>query len=109
MKKTLLALTFALGSLAAAPMAAQAGGVSVGISIGVPGIVWGGPVYYAPPPPPAYYYEPAPVVVVPQRVYVPGPGYYYGWRGRGHHDRYVAQRWDRHGGGHGWNHERRGR
>lgn len=45
--------------------------VGIGISIGIPGIVYSPtPVYVAPPPPPVYY-VPAPVVVAP-----PAYGYY---------------------------------
>lgn len=104
MKKAMLAAALVIGAMAAGPVA-QAGGVSLGIAIGVPGVVWGGPAYYPPPPPPpAYYYgPPAPVVVVPRPAYVPVPGY-YGWRGHGHWDRHVSQRWSGHRGGRGHGH-----
>lgn len=92
MKKIILAAALAISAVAAGPVA-QAGGVNVGISIGVPGVVLGAPAYYAPPPP--RYYRPRPVVVVPQPVYV-GPR--HGWRGRGHYERRVSdrggKRWD---------------
>lgn len=99
MKKIFLSAALALGALALVPVA-QAGGVSLGISIGVPGVVWGGPVYYAPPPPPPpsyYYYPPAPVVVAPRPVYGYGygPGFYLGWHDGGHHGRRGARHWDR--------------
>lgn len=101
MKKLLLSATLALGALAFGPMA-QADGVSLGISIGVPGIVWGGPAYYAPPPPPPryYYYQPEPVVVVPQPIYGPAPGIYLGWHDGRHHGRHASRRWDRRWDGH---------
>ncbi|HEX7386644.1 MAG TPA: hypothetical protein VF285_05105 [Castellaniella sp.] len=98
MKKAMLAAALVIGAMAAGPVA-QAGGVHVGIAIGIPGIVVGGPAYYPPPPPPpVYYYGPPAVVVAPRPIY--GPGYYYGygWRGRGHYDRHVAERWGRHHG-----------
>jgi hypothetical protein len=103
MKKAMFAAALVIGALAAGPVA-QAGGVSLGVSIGVPGVVWGGPAYYPPPPPPPpYYYGPPAVVVAPAPVYVPAPGYYYrgGWHGRGHYDRHVAQHWN---GRRGWHH-----
>ncbi|MBV2180106.1 MAG: hypothetical protein KUL86_02600 [Castellaniella sp.] len=98
MKKSIIAAVLLAGALAAGP-AAQAGDVDVGISIGIPGVVWGGPAYY--PPPPRYYRRP-PVVVVPEPVYVPGPGYYrQGWVDRGHYDRYQRRYWKKH-----WDHDR---
>ncbi|CAM5197537.1 hypothetical protein CDEF62S_03089 [Castellaniella defragrans] len=100
MKKAMLAAALVLGAMAAGPVA-QAGGVNLGISIGVPGVIIGGPpVYYAPPPPPAYYYGPPAVVVAPGPVYVPGPRY-YGWRGPRYYGRHVDARWGRHWNGHG--------
>ena len=105
MKKAMLAAALVIGAMAAGPVA-QAGGVSLGVSIGIPGVVVGGPVYYAPPPPPppAYYYGPPAVVVAPRPVYVPGPRYYYGWRGPRHYDRHVVVREYRHGNPHGNGH-----
>lgn len=109
MKYSLIAAAILSGTLAAAP-AAQAGGVDVGISIGIPGIVLGGPAIYSPPPP--RHYRP-PVVVVPEPVYVPAPGYYTrGWSDRGHHARgdrrHWKKSWQAYGGqpgrGHGWRH-----
>ncbi|TAN30318.1 MAG: hypothetical protein EPN31_04385 [Castellaniella sp.] len=96
MKKAMFAAALVIGAMAAGPVA-QAGDVSVGIGIGLPGVVWGGPAYY--PPPPVYYYGGPPVYVAPRPVYVPAPGYYYGWRGRGHWDRgrHGDEHWGRRG------------
>ena len=81
MKKSLIAAVLFAGTLMAGP-AAHAGDVDVGISIGIPGVIWGGPAYYPPPPPPRYYYPRSRVVVVP------GPVYRQGWHGRGHYGRH---------------------
>ena len=105
MKKSIVAAILFAGTLMAGP-AAHAGDVDVGISIGIPGVIWGGPGYY-PPPPPHYYYHRSPrVVVVPKRVYVPGPAYRQGWHDRGHYDRHWKGK-GHHGGppghrGRGW-------
>lgn len=88
MTKIIAAIALVAGVLIGAP-AAQAD-VDVGISIGVPGIFWGGPAYY--PPPPRYYYPPR-VVVVPERVYGPGYGYYRSWGDRGHYAARGDRRW----------------
>ncbi len=48
MKKGIVAAALFAGALMAGP-AAHAGDVDVGISIGIPGFVWGGPAYYPPP------------------------------------------------------------
>lgn len=98
MKKAMFAAALVIGAMAAGPVA-QAGGVSLGIAIGVPGVVWGGPAYYPPPPPPAYYYGTPPIVVAPRPVYVPAPGYYYGWGGHRHwdRDRRGGERWGHRG------------
>lgn len=101
MKKAMLAAALVIGAMAAGPVA-QAGGVNLGISIGVPGVVWGGPAYYPPPPPPRYYYTRPPVVVVPEPVYVPGPAYYGGWRGHGHWEHRGGPRWNGHRGDRGY-------
>ncbi|MDF3883452.1 hypothetical protein [Cupriavidus basilensis] len=101
MKRWLLAGLALLGALASGAAMAH---VSVGVAIGVPGVVVGGPAYY---PPPAYvagppvvmapapvYYGPPPVVVRPAPVYYgPGPAYYgpryygRGYYGRGYYGR----------------------
>jgi len=91
MKKSIFAAILCAGALMAAGPAAHAGDVDVGISIGVPGVIWGGPAYY-PPPPPRYYHPRPRVVVVPERVYVPGPGYRQGWHDRGHYDHHWKGR-----------------
>lgn len=98
MKKGIIMAAVLAGALAAGP-AAQAGDIDVGISIGIPGVIWGGPAYY-PPPPPRYYHRPR-VVVVPEPVYVPGPGYRAGWEDRGHYDRHNRKYWKKH-----WKHDR---
>ncbi len=91
MKRLLLAGAATLALLGSSAAMAR---VDVGISIGIPGLVYGVPEYY----PPVRYVEPPRVVVVPERVYTPVYGYapryyrdgYYerrGWRGergRGH-------------------------
>jgi len=68
----------AVAGLSAAP--AMAGGVSVGVNIGVPAYVAPAPVYVAPAPvyvrPAPVYAAPPPVVVYrPAPVYAPGPVY----------------------------------
>ncbi len=78
-------VTVIAGALVAAacffPQQSRAGGVSVGIGIGVPGpvVAYPAPAYY--PPPPAYYGPPAygPAVVVAPRYG------YYGYYGRPWH------------------------
>lgn len=85
MKKWLIAGAGAAGLLISSVALAR---VDVGISIGVPGVVYPAPVYappapvyvapapvYAPPPP--VYYRPAPVYVAPPVVY-PAPVYIRG-------------------------------
>ncbi|HET8596731.1 MAG TPA: hypothetical protein VFM22_03145 [Castellaniella sp.] len=102
MKKSIIAAALLAGALAAGP-AAHAGDIDVGISIGIPGVIWGGPAYY-PPPPPRYYHHRPRVIVVPEPVYVPGPGYRRGWVDRGHYDRHERKYWkhyDKRGHGHG--------
>lgn len=114
MNKSIMAVALLTGFLAMAP-AAHAGDIDVGISIGIPGIILGGPAYY--PPPPRYYYRPyyqrPRVVVVPERVVVPAPRYYYdqpGWRGRGHSNHHDRKHWNNswksygghYGHGRGW-------
>lgn len=98
-----------IGAATAAIMASGAAmaHVDVGISIGVPGVVYTSPppVYYAPPPP--VYYAPPPVryverprvIVVPQRavpVYPRGHYYREGWRHAKHHYREDHRGWKRH-------------
>jgi hypothetical protein len=98
MKKGIITAVLLAGALAAGP-AAQAGDIDVGISIGVPGVILGGPAYY-PPPPPRYYHRPR-VVVVPEPVYVPGPAYRHGWVDRGYYERHDRKYWKKH-----WKHDR---
>lgn len=93
MKKYALAVAALLALGAAQTASAE---VSVGISIGVPGIIYPAPGYYYAPPPPVYY-APRPVVVVPQPMYAPIP--VYGWRG-GHRDRVQYKQWRSHGDNH---------
>jgi hypothetical protein len=64
---------------------AHAGGVNVGINIGIPAPVYVAPQpYYAPPPPPVIY-QPAPVYVQPPVV--------IGWYGNRYYD--GRRYWDR--------------
>jgi hypothetical protein len=114
----------ALGALFACG-AANAGGVSFGINVGVPAPVYAAPVYvapqpvYAPPPPPVYappppppvaYAQPAPVYAAPAPVVVaaPGPVVVVGWHGDRYWDGYRY--WNRrdwyayHGGHYGYRH-----
>ncbi|AME24406.1 MULTISPECIES: hypothetical protein [Burkholderiaceae] len=74
--------------------AAHAGGVHLGINIGIPAPVYVAPQpYYAPPPPPVVY-QPAPVYAPPPVV--------IGWYGNRYYDgrRYWARDdWYRHNGG----------
>ncbi|HEV3422654.1 MAG TPA: hypothetical protein VG105_02510 [Paraburkholderia sp.] len=75
--------------------AAMAGGLNVGVNIGIPAPVYVAPApYYAPPPPP-----PPPVVYQPAPVYYGGPAIVIGWHGDRYWDgrRYWARDdWDRH-------------
>ena len=95
MNKWLIAGATAAGLVISSAAMAR---VDVGISIGVPGVVYpAAPVYVAPPPPvyvapapvyappPPVYYRPAPVYVAPPVIY-PAPVYYRGG-GRYWHDR----------------------
>jgi hypothetical protein len=100
MKKSIVAVALIAGALMAGP-AAHAGDVDVGISIGIPGFIWGGPAYYPPPPPHYHHHHHPRVVVVPERVYVPGPGYRQGWVNRGHFDRHHDKHWKQ-----AWKHDR---
>ena len=74
--------------------AAMAGGLNVGVNIGIPAPVYVAPApYYAPPPPPP------PVVYQPAPVYYGGPAIVIGWHGDRYWDgrRYWARDdWDRH-------------
>ena len=85
MNKWLIAGATAAGLVISSAAMAR---VDVGISIGVPGVVYpAAPVYVAPPPPvyvapapvyappPPVYYRPAPVYVAPPVIY-PAPVYY---------------------------------
>uniref|UniRef100_UPI0033429027 virulence factor n=1 Tax=Castellaniella defragrans TaxID=75697 RepID=UPI0033429027 len=56
--------------------------VNVGISIGIPGLMYPAPGYYYEPPP-RHIHRPR-VVVVPEPVYVPAPRWGWSDRGRGH-------------------------
>jgi len=106
MKRWLIALGV-LGALAAGPAAAR---VDVGISIGIPGVILGGPAYYPPP----VVYHPPPVYVAPPRVVVSPPAAVYY---QGSHRPYYSNKWHRppghwkhHKGGHRhYHHHRRGR
>ncbi|MDN5842158.1 MAG: virulence factor [Alcaligenaceae bacterium] len=83
MKKYALAIA-ALLTLGTAQTATAE--VSVGISIGIPGIIYSGPGYwYEPPPPPRAYYRPPAIVIAPTPRY-------HRWYG-GHVER---ARYDRH-------------
>lgn len=98
MKKWLIAGIGAAGLMISSVALAR---VDVGISIGVPGVVYPAPVYVAPAPvyvapPPPVYYRPAPVYVAPPPVVYPGPVYYGGGR---YYDR-RDWRGPRHGNGH---------
>ncbi|UHL66143.1 virulence factor [Paralcaligenes sp. KSB-10] len=104
MKRLLLAGIAAVALLGSSAAMAR---VDVGISIGIPGIVYGEPYY-----PPVAYVAPPPVVVVPRYAPVPvyGPRYYRdgfieyrGWRGdRGWHgDRGRGRGHWKHHRGHG--------
>ncbi|MGB3741497.1 MAG: hypothetical protein WA968_05500 [Castellaniella sp.] len=97
MKKALIATILCMGGLLATAPAAQAD-VDIGVSIGIPGVIWGSPDYYYPPRP--YYHRPR-VVVVPEPVYVPGPVYRMGWADRGHYDRHERRHWKKN-----WKHNR---
>ncbi|WP_417276211.1 virulence factor [Castellaniella sp.] len=96
MKKALIATILCMGGLLATAPAAQAGDVDIGVSIGIPGVIWGSPSYY----PPRHHHRPR-VVVVPEPVYVPGPGYRMGWADRGHYDRHERKHWKKK-----WKHNR---
>lgn len=74
MRKYILSAAAGLAMLAGSLTAAHAGGVSFGISVGVPFpvVVAPAPVYY---PAPAYYPPPPPVYYAPRVVYAP-PVYY---------------------------------
>jgi len=102
MKPTRL-VALVVGTLAiGASSAAMAGGLNVGVNIGIPAPVYvaPAPVYYAPPPPPPpVVYQPAPVYAGP--VYG-GPAIVIGWHGDRYWDgrRYWARDdWYRHHGG----------
>lgn len=75
--------------------AAMAGGLNVGVNIGIPAPVYVAPApVYAPPPPP-----PPPVVYQPAPVYYGGPSIVIGWHGDRYWDgrRYWARDdWYRH-------------
>jgi hypothetical protein len=90
-----------------ASAAANAGGVSFGINLGVPAPVYAAPVYaapvYAPPPPPVYAPPPPPVVYQPAPVVVaPAPAIVVGWHGGRYWDGYRywnrGDYYARHGG-----------
>ncbi len=97
MKRLLLAGIAAVALLGSSAAMAR---VDVGVSIGIPGIVIGGPAYYPP-----VYVAPPPVVVVPGPIYAPVPVYgpryyregfveYRGYRrgyARGHWNKYRGR------------------
>jgi hypothetical protein len=84
--------------------AANAGGVSFGVNVGIPAPVYAAPVYaapvyQAPPPPPPMVYQPAPVVVAA------APAVVIGWHGDRYWDgyRYWNRRdWHAYHGGYGY-------
>jgi len=87
MKKLLLAFAATAALMATAPAMAR---VDVGISIGIPGLIYTAPDYYYYPPPPVRYIERPRVIVVPERHYRPvrahGPRYYReSYRDNPHH------------------------
>jgi hypothetical protein len=97
--KTLVILLISAVAMGASSLT-MAGGVHVGVNIGIPVPVYAAPapVYVAPapvyaPPPPPVVYEPTPVTAV--------PAIYIGWHG----DRYWGRRdWNRNHGGNGHRH-----
>ncbi|CAB3765612.1 hypothetical protein [Paraburkholderia solisilvae] len=99
--KTTRLVPFLVGALAiGASSAAMAGGVHIGVNLGVPAPVYVAPApVYAPPPPPVVY-QPVPVVA--------GPAIFIGWHGDRYWDghRYWGRdEWNRrHGGYHGGYH-----
>ncbi|HEY3596695.1 MAG TPA: hypothetical protein VGL08_04140 [Paraburkholderia sp.] len=105
--KTTRLVPLLVGALAiGASSATMAGGVHVGVNIGIPAPVYVAPApVYAPPPPPVVY-QPAPVYGAP--VYG-GPVIVVGWHGNRYWDgrRYWGRdEWNRHNRGHGghWDH-----
>jgi hypothetical protein len=76
MRKYILSAAAGLALLAGSLTAAHAGGVSVGVSIGIP---FPAPIYVGPAPAyypaPVYYAPPAPVYYAPRAYYAP-PVYY---------------------------------
>jgi len=92
MKKWLIAGIGAAGLLISSAAMAR---VDIGVSIGIPGVVYPAPVYVAPQPvyvapPPPVYYEPVPVYR--PRYVRPAPVYYYGggrhWDGHRYHKKH---------------------
>lgn len=103
MKKIALSAVAALAMAFVQPASAE---VDIGISIGIPGILYPAPGYYYEPPP-RYIHRPR-VVVVPEPVYVPGPRWVWSERDRRHYERAVPpghrgyKHWKKHHrGGHG--------
>lgn len=99
MKKWFIAGISAAGLLMSSAAMAR---VDIGVSIGLPGVIYPAPVYVAPQPvyvePRPVYYDP-PVVYREPRYVRPAPVYYYGeghrhWRGKHGH------KWKGHGRGH---------
>ncbi len=107
--KTTRLIPLLVGALAiGASSAAVAGGLNVGVNIGIPAPVYVAPApVYAPPPPPVVY-QPAPVYGVPYGA----PSIVIGWHGNRYWDgrRYWARDdWYRHNRGRGhWDHGDRG-
>jgi len=97
MKKWFIAGIGAAGLLISSAAMAR---VDIGVSIGIPGVLYPAPVYVAPAPvyvaPPPVYYHPAPVYR-PRYVH-PAPVYYYG--GNRHWDRHHHKKYRKHGRGH---------
>src|ERR1700755_947559 len=77
---------------------AMAGGLNVGVNIGIPARVYfAPPPVYAPPPPP-----PPPVVYQPAPVYYGGPSIVIGWHGDPYwdgHRSWARDDWNRYPGG----------
>ena len=99
MKKWLIAGMGAAGLLISSAAMAR---VDIGVSIGIPGVIFPAPVYVAPqpvyvaPPPPVYY---QPVPVYRPRYVRPAPVYYYGgrhWDGHRHNKHWKHGRGHRH-------------
>lgn len=106
MKKMILTTAAALALSAGQTALAD---VHVGISIGIPGVVYTAPRYYYDPPP-RHVHRPR-VVVVSQPVYVTGPGWVVSDRRPPEHHRagppgHRGKHWHKHHRSHGhWRHD----